>query len=147
MEIPTLVVSDPPHAEVDVEAAAELLELDVFAARLKANFAAPEVMSASGPERAAEFAAALGSTGFGVSILHGPVLSDLPWPDPVTSLAFDESCLRATIRNEGATIPYDAEVVGVYCRPPAERAVKKTVVDLDRAVASAHGPTIAEAIQ
>ena len=49
MEIPTLVISDPPQGEVDLEAAAELLGLDVFATRLKANFAAPEVMSASEP--------------------------------------------------------------------------------------------------
>ena len=146
MAIPTLVVSNPPHGEVDLEAAAKLLKLDSFAAGLKATFAAPEVMSASGPEEAAEFAAAVRNTGFTVSILPGEVLAGLPWPDPVSSLVFDISYLQATIRDQSVRISYDAEVVGVYCRPPADRSLRKTI-DLDRAVASGHGPTIAEAIQ
>lgn len=146
MEIPTLVVSDPPHGEVNLEAAAELLGLDAFATRLKSVFAAPEVLSASDPERAAEHAAALRGTGLNVSIVHGAALADLPWPDPVSTLAFDLASLQATTRSEEVLIPYDAEVVCVYCHPPKDRSVASTV-DLERAVASEHGPTIAEAIQ
>jgi len=145
MEIPTLVVSNPPHGTVDLEAAAELLELDGFATRLKANFAAPEVMLASVPEDAAEFAAALRSTGFNVSVLDGAELAGLPWPDPASSLAFDLSGLRATSRTDSVELPYAAEVVGVYCRPPADRW-PTPAADIARAVASEHGPTIAEAI-
>ena len=149
MEIPTLVVSNPPHGEVDLETAAALLGLDVFASGLKANFAAPEIMSASDPGRAAEFADSLRRTGFNVAIVHGAALADLPWPDPVSTLAFDVSALQAMVGNEGITIPYDAEIVGVYCHPPAERSgtAMKSTVDVERAVASGHGPTIAEAIQ
>jgi hypothetical protein len=146
MEIPTLVVSDPPHGEVNLEAAAELLGLDGFATRLKAGFVAPEILLASDPGKAAEFAAALRGTGFNVSILNGAALADLPWPDPVSTLAFDLSSLQATTRSEEVLIPYDAEVVCVHCRPPADRSVTSTG-DLERAVASEHGPTIAEAIQ
>ncbi len=101
---------------------------------------------ASGPEEAAAFATALRGTGFTISILNGAALAGLPWPEPVSSLAFDASYLQASFRNEGFTIRYDAEVVGVYCRPPADRSVKASL-DLGRAVASGHGPTVAEAIQ
>jgi hypothetical protein len=146
MEIPTLVVSNPPHGEVDVEAAAKLLELDVFAAGLKAKFAAPEIMSAAGPEEAAAFADALRSTGFRVAILDGAALRDLPWPDPISAPIFDASCMRATSRGEPIEIPYGAETVCVYCRPPADRS-RKSTVDLERAVASGYGPTIAQAVQ
>ncbi len=146
MAIPTFFVSNPPHGEVDLEAAAKLLDLDLFAAGLKATFAAPEVMTASGPEEAAEFATALRSTGFTVSILNGAALGGLPWPDPVSSLVFDASHLQESTRTDNISISYDADVVGVYCRPPADRSMK-TTLDLDRAVASGHGPTIAEAIQ
>ena len=152
MEIPTLVVSDPPHGEVDLGAAAEVLGLDIFVTRIKANFAAPEVMLASDPGKAAVFAAALRDTGFTVSIVHGAELTGLPWPDPVSFLSIDSSFLRASVRNESLEIANetleiasDAEVVGVYCRPPAD--FSKRQVDLTEAVASAHGPTIAEAIQ
>lgn len=146
MEIPALVISNPPHGEVDLEAAAHLLGLDVFMTRLKARFAAPEIMSASEPEQAEELADALRGAGFTVSALHGSALSGLPWPDPVSSLAFDVSCLRATIRNEGIELAYDVEAVGVHCAPPAGFTMKPTV-DLRQAVVSGHGPTIAEAIQ
>ncbi|HUP53089.1 MAG TPA: hypothetical protein VM198_11465 [Longimicrobiales bacterium] len=106
MEIPTLVISDPPHGEVNPETAAELLGLDVFATRLKAGFVAPEILLASDPGTAAEFAAALRGTGFNVAILNGAALADLPWPDPVSTLAFDRSSLQATTRSEEVLIPY-----------------------------------------
>ncbi len=154
LQAPTLVVSDPPHGDVDLEAVAELLELDVFATRLKLVFSAPEVMLASGREEAGEFAGALGATGFRVSILDGTALTGVPWPYPVSSLALDVSCLRGAMGEGAVTIPYDAPVVGVYCRPPKSRPMRSAparsaqpAVELDRAVASGHGPTIAQAIQ
>lgn len=147
MEIPTLVVSDPPHGEVDLEIAAALLGLDVFSTRLKANFAAPEVMLASDPEKASRFAAQLRAVGFNASILDGGTLRDLPWPDPASSLMFDASDMRATVRGAVVDIPYQSEVVGVYCRPPGDDRTRRTNVEIDRAVASDHGPTIAAAIQ
>jgi len=147
MEIPTLVVSDPPHREVDLEVAAALLDLDVFSTRLKENFAAPEVMLASDPEKASRFAAQLQVIGFNASILDGATLRDLPWPDPASSLAFDGSRMRATVRERVVDIPYESEVVGVHCRPPGDDRTRRTNVEIDRAVASDHGPTIAAAIQ
>jgi hypothetical protein len=145
MTAPTLVVSNPPHGEVDLEAAANLLELDVYTTRQKSVFGAPEIMDASGPEQASEFATALRSTGFKVEVLPGAVLAEVPWPDPVSTLTLDLTSLQMTGRSEGIRIPFDAEVVGVYCRPPAEGSLS-TTVDVHRAIESEHGPTIAEAI-
>jgi hypothetical protein len=146
MEIPTLVVSNPPHGQVDLEAAAKVLDLDPFATRLKAKFTAPEVMAASDPEEAVDFASALRGTGFTVSILHGATLTGVPWPAPASFLALDESCLRATVGDRSVEIPYDVEVAGVYCRPPADRWPTPRA-DIAQAVKSGHGPTIAEAVQ
>jgi hypothetical protein len=146
MAIPTLVMSNPPHGDVDLDAVAELLGLDAYITRLKVNFGAPEVLSASGAEEAAEFAASLRSAGLTVSVLDGTVLVGLPWPDPVSSLAFDESGLRATVLEGTIQVPYESEVVAVYCQPPSDFSMEPAV-DLEQAVASGHGPTIAEAIQ
>lgn len=146
MRIPTLVVSDPPHGEVDLEAAAKLLDLDDLATRLKASFQAPEVMFASDAESAASFASSLRATGFDLAVLGGVALSDPPWPDPVSVLSFDVSFLNATTRGESVRVPYDAEVVGVHCQPPDYRPMRPSE-DLERAIASEHGPTIAEAMQ
>ncbi|MDH3206497.1 MAG: hypothetical protein OEO79_07790 [Gemmatimonadota bacterium] len=147
MEIPTLVVSDPPHRDVDIDIAAALLGLDVFGTRLKANFAAPEVMLASDAEKATRFTAQLRAVGFDASILQGATLRDLPWPDLASSLAFDASGMRATVQDTVIDIPYDSEIVGVHCRPPGDDRTRRTTVDIDRAVASGHGPTIAAAIE
>lgn len=145
-ETPTLVVSDPPHGEVDLQAAADLLKLDVFLTGLKAKFAAPEVMSASRPDKAEAFAAALREAGFTVATLDGAVLADLPWPDPVSFFAFDDSCVRATVRGETIEVAYDTPAVAVYCRPPKDFTMESEV-DLEQALTSGHGPMIAEAIQ
>jgi len=146
MANPTLVVSDPPHGEVDLDAAARLLDLDGFATRLKASFGAPEVMFSSDAQSAAGFASFLRGTGFDVAVLSGETLTDPPWPDPVSTLVFDTSSLQATTRGESFRVSYDAEVVGVHCQPPDYRSMRPTE-ELERAIVSAHGPTIAEAIQ
>lgn len=145
MPSPTLVVANPPHGEVDIDAAAELLQLDVYATRLKAVFRAPEIMEASSPEQAAAFAAALRGTGFNVAVLPGRALAEVPWPGPVSTLVLDATSLRVTVGSDALQVPYDAEVLGVHCCPP-EAPPKRSAVDLERAIASEHGPTIAEAI-
>jgi hypothetical protein len=145
MAIPTLVVSDPPHGEVDLDAAAKLLQLDPFATRLKAVFAAPEVMEAAGVDEASEFAEALRRAGFNVVVLPGAVLAEVPWPEPVSTLTLDAESLRMTTRTRSHRISYEADVLGVYCRPPQVPA-RTSTVQIERAIASEHGPTIAYAI-
>jgi len=146
MEIPTLVVSDPPHHDVDLGAAAAVLDLDIFVTRLKAKFRAPEVLSVSGTAEAADYAGALRATGFSVATISGAVLRALPWPDPVSTLAFDQTFLRATLQDESVEVDYKSEVVGVFCSPPNDFSLKAPI-DLRQAVRSGHGPTIAAAIQ
>jgi hypothetical protein len=146
MPMPTLVVSDPPHGEVDLEAAAKLLEIDGFATRLKASFGAPEVMHASDMDEALMFGAALLHTGFKVQILDGVRLTDPQWPEPISGLVFDASSLQATTPSEAVRVPYDAQVVAILCQPPNYRHTR-VPEELGRAIASGHGPTIAESIQ
>lgn len=149
MENPTLVVADPPHAdedEVDLERLAELLGLDVFVTRLKVRFKAPEIFSWSEPDEAEEFAAALCGAGLSVSVQSGIEMRDPPWPLPVQALDLDESGLRATAGDETVSIGSDQPLFGVYCRPPKDFK-REPDVDPPRAIASGHGPTIAEAIQ
>ena len=145
MPIPTLVVSDPPHGEVDLEAAAKLLELDGFATRLKASFGAPEVMHASDRAEAIQFGAALQRTGFKVQILNGATLFEPQWPEPISGLVFDASSLQGTTAAETVRVPYDAQVLAVVCQPPNYRHTR-VPEELERAIASGHGPTIAEAM-
>ncbi|MDH3206572.1 MAG: hypothetical protein OEO79_08165 [Gemmatimonadota bacterium] len=146
METPTLVVSDPPHGDVDVDAAATLLGLDAAGTRLKVSFPAPEILSASEAGEAAEFAASLRGAGLTVSVLDGARLGGLPWPNLVSSLAFDQDGLTADLRDGSVHLPYESEVVAVYCKPPADFVMRSSVNAAD-AQARRDGPAIAEAIQ
>ena len=149
MENPTLVISDPPHAEegeIDLERVTELLGLDVYLTRLKIKFKAPEILSWSEPDEAVAFAADLRAAGLSVSVQDGHEMGDPAWPAPVATLDLDESGLRATTREDVVTIGAEEEVFGVYCRPPADFK-RDPSVDPRQALASGHGPTIAEAIQ
>jgi hypothetical protein len=115
-----LVVSDPPHAEVDHDAAAQVLGLAVGEARPKINFWAPEVLAASDPERATEAAAALRRAGLSVVVLDGEQLVDIPWPTLVSSFELGESALIARVKDYEVRLPYDLPILGVYCKPPAD---------------------------
>lgn len=146
MDIPTLVVSNPPHGDVDPDRVAGLLGLDIFITRLKINFRAPEVLFAGEAEEAAEFASRLRLAGLAVSVIGGGALEAPPWPEPVSTFVFDESSFRATVRSGSVQLPYDAEVAAVCCQPPSD-FIRKPEVDPEGAIKSGHGPTVAEAIQ
>jgi hypothetical protein len=146
MDALTLVLSDPPHGPVDLEATSTLLGLGVPGTRLKVAFPAPEVLSASDVAEASEFARALRAAGLNVALLPGNRLVGLPWPSPVSSLVFDAHGLTADVREGTVHIPYDASVIGVYCKPPSDFSMTSGVRASD-AMARGDGPAIAEAIQ
>lgn len=118
MQPQILVVSDPPHGDVDIDAAAATLGLAVDMARLKVAFSAPEVLSASHQYRANEVADALTRTGMRVRVLDCAALAAVPWAIPVSSFAFGDRGLR--VRGGGAEteVPFDAPALAVYCEPP-----------------------------
>jgi hypothetical protein len=146
MEIPTLVLSDPPHGVVDVGTAAELLGLDLAGTRLKVKFPAPEVLSASDAREATEFAAELRATGLSVAVIDGAELDDIPWPDPVTALAFDDDGITASLHTHDVHISYDQPLLGVYSKPPAGFSMRSDV-NVVAAIERGDGPAIAEGIQ
>ena len=66
MENHILVISDPPHRDeedVDLERVADLLGLDIYAARLKVRFAAPEIFAWAQPIEAAALTKGLREAG------------------------------------------------------------------------------------
>jgi hypothetical protein len=120
VELTHLVVSDPPHREIDLERAAELLGLTPAEARMKANFAAPEVWLAS-PEReqADDAAASLNEAGLNVVVLDARSIADVSGPRPAASFAFGETTFVARFRDGESVIAYDAPILGVFCKPPS----------------------------
>jgi hypothetical protein len=113
-----LVVADPPHGDMDIDAVAATLGLAVDIARLKVAFPAPEVLSASNQYRANEVADALSDAGLSVRVFDGALLGSVPWGTPVSTFAFGDEGLRVRAGGEEAEIPSDEPVLAVYCEPP-----------------------------
>ncbi len=120
MQTQLLVVSDPPHRDVDYEAAAELLGLDVRTTRLKLGFPAPEVLAVTDPAPATETATGLHEAGVSVTVIDGRELVELPWGRVVSSYAFGESALEVRLSDGPLAIPYESEATAVYWKPPPD---------------------------
>jgi hypothetical protein len=113
-----LVVTDPPHDAVDLEAVAALLSLDVEDARLKLSYPAPEVLLATDPAPAVDFAGSLRNAGLRVAVIDGQQLSTIPWPAPVAAFAFGDEGLVAQRGSAVVELRYDEPVLAVFCKPP-----------------------------
>ncbi len=118
MEHQILVITNPPHGDVDVEAVAEILKLSPEDARLKVGFAAPEVLRAADWDRAREVAEALTRVGMTVAMVNGRELERVPWPEPVLSFDLDQEGLHARLLDGEVSIGYDTPAMGVWCKPP-----------------------------
>lgn len=146
MQPQILVVSDPPHGAVDLAATANTLGLDEETTRLKVAFPAPEILSATSPQRAYDLAEELQGQGLRTRVIAGDVLAELPWPRLATDVSFGESALEARFHDGPVTVPYSASVWAVSCIPP-EGFSKKAQVSLHEAMSSSGGPTVAEALE
>ena len=106
-----LVVSDPPHGNVDAAALGGLLGLPTEDARLKLSYPAPEVLSSSDAARADEVARDMEEAGMSVVIVDAAKHAERQR---------GQETLVVRTGNNDVAIHYDEPVVGVYCAPPAD---------------------------
>jgi hypothetical protein len=115
----SLVVSNPPHAEVDAVKAAEVLQLAPAEARIKANYPAPEIWLAAPNRDQLEAAAGqLGNAGLSTAMLAATDLLDVPKQVRATAFEFTDTHLSATVDGAVLEIPYDLPGHLIYCKPP-----------------------------
>jgi len=115
----SLVVSNPPHTEVDAVKAAAVLQLAPAEARIKANYPAPEIWLAA-PNRDQLKAAAdlLGEAGLRTAIFPATDLVGVPRQLRATRLEMTETHLSVTVEGDALEIPFDQPGHLVYCKPP-----------------------------
>ncbi len=119
----TLVVSNPPHREVDHGKTPRCFGLTPAESRMKANFPAPEIWLAFPKKEAAESAAgSLRNAGLRIIVLDGTDLSSIPRQVPVTSFAFTDTKFVARFGGGDVELPYDIPIIGVFCKPPRDFA-------------------------
>ncbi len=114
----TLIVSNPPHGEVDPARAAPGLGLAPAELRMKANYPVPEIwLAATEAVKMEESAAELTAAGLHVAIVAGEALGALPPREEMQSFVFSDAGLVAMVEAAEVTLPYDAAATAVYCTP------------------------------
>ncbi len=144
MQTQLFVATNPPHREVDQHAVASLLGLEVQATSLKIGFPAPEVLAATDPDPARDFAERMHDTGLSVTLFDGKDLAVLPWPEVASSFALRPEGLEAQVNQSMVTVPWDTPVTAVYWKPPPDFASPVVPVGVLKALS---GPDLTEAVQ
>ncbi len=123
MENPTLVISNPPHEDIDPALAAPCFGLSPAEVRMKANYPVPEIWfadSEGGPVDPT--IGILRTAGLSVVSIDGRKLADIPAQSIVKSFAFTESGLTITLEDSQVDLSHDGALVAVFCQPRAGNA-------------------------
>lgn len=86
---------------------------------MKANFKAPEVWITGDRASMESKADELRQVGFNVAVVDPSALLETPPQHAVDKMEFTETELLVSVGECQVRLPYDAKVLGVFCRPPA----------------------------
>ena len=113
-----LLVSNPPHGDLDAAGAASHFGLTAAEVGMKANYGLPEIWFAAEDEATLlDTAAALEAAGLKTVLVAGRDLVEIPGQNPVESFAFTEEGLRVDHDDSEWTVAYDTPVIAVFGRP------------------------------
>ncbi len=116
-----LLISHPPHGEVDAVEVAPHFGLTAAEVRMKANYGLPEIWFAEEDrDELRETAAALDAAGLNTVLVAASDLVEIPPLSPVESFAFTDSGLWFRRDDSGQTMPYDAPAIAVFNQPQAD---------------------------
>lgn len=114
----TLVISNPPHGQVDLPKAAPVLGLAPVELRMKTLYRVPEIWLAD-PDRnrIEEAARTLQDAGLNAAIAPGEEFLTLPVQAKVLSFSFADEHLVAAVGSARVELPYDVQVIAVLHTP------------------------------
>lgn len=113
-----LLLSNPPHGDIDFDTAGPSLGLTRAELGMKANYQLPEIWFAGkNREAMTSIVRTLGDAGLNVVLISGEALRGLPAPTGVSEFAFTDDGLDLTIEGATRTLPYQTRLIGVLCRP------------------------------
>ena len=116
-----LLISNPPHGDVDAAEAASHFGLTAAEVGMKANYALPEIwFAAKGEDSLLDTAAALDAAGLETILVAGSDLVDVPPQNPAESFAFTDEGLQVDGDDWGRTLAYSAPAIAVFGRPRVE---------------------------
>ncbi len=113
-----LLISNPPHGDVDALEAAPHFGLAAVEVRMKANYGLPEIWFAGEDEAKLQAtSAALETVGFNSVVVASSDLVEIPEQSPAVSFVFTDEGLSVEHDDSEWTMAYDVPTVGVFCRP------------------------------
>ena len=112
-----MLISDPPHGDVDAAEAAPHFGLAAAEVRMKANYGLPEIWFAGEDEaKLLDTSAALEAAGFNSVLVTGSDLVEIPEQNPAVSFAFTDEGLSDERDDSGWMVAYDTPALGVFCQ-------------------------------
>ena len=139
----TLIVTDPPHADVHARLVAQTLRLDETDVESKLRFGAPEVLMSGTEEECEAAAEELRRAGLRLKVVDGRRMAAVPWPSVALGFAFGADGLIADTPEGVVSIPWTDHVLGVVCRPPEGFAGGPAAPETPPAI----GPDVCEVAQ
>lgn len=120
-----LLLSSPPHGEIDVALIAGSFGFTAAEARMRANFPAPEIWFADTDLDALKrTGGALMKGGAKVRIIKGSMLSAIPPTDHIASFAFHPDRFAVQLRSDSTfSAAYDTRLIIVSSRPQANPTI------------------------
>ncbi len=113
-----LLISNPPHGDVNALEAASHFGLAAADVGLKANYGLPEIWFADEDEaKLQDVATALEKAGLNTTLVAGSDLVEIPGQTPAESFALTDEGLRVDLADSGWTVAYDGPAIAVYGRP------------------------------
>ena len=113
-----LLISNPPHGDVDTLGAASHFGLSAAEVGMKANYGLPEIWFAAEDEASLlDTAAALEAAGLNTILVAARDLVEVPGQNPAQSFAFTDEGLRVEGDDSERTVAYDTPAIMVFGRP------------------------------
>lgn len=120
MENPTLIVSNPPHDDIDPALAAPCFGLSPAEVRMKANYPIPEVWLTDGEgANVGPTADILRTAGLNIVSVPGQDLAEIPQQTMVKSFAFTDAGLTLNLEDSQVDLSHDEKLIAVFCQPRA----------------------------
>ncbi len=121
MKNPTLIISNPPHEDLDPALAAPCFGLSPAEVRMKANYPIPEVWLTDSEGATVDPAAdILRTAGLNIVSVRGQDLAEIPERTMVKSLAFTDTGLTLNLEDSQVDLSHDEKLIAVFCQPRPE---------------------------
>jgi hypothetical protein len=127
-----LGLSNPPHSPRGIADIAASIGLTPAEFRFKANYPVPEVWFADSDRTVVDaLADQLGQAGLNVISVRGRDLADVPAAEPVRAFQFGERAFSVQLDGSAIDLPYESELVAVFCQTRAPAPAHESRVARD----------------